>query len=64
MLDVFETEPLPSNSPLRSLPNCILSPHLAGCTDGGYAEIGERAAELVELFLNGRPLISGCVVVP
>jgi len=64
VLDVFETEPLPSNSPLRSLPNCILSPHLAGCTDGGYAEIGERAAELVELFLNGRPLISGCVVVP
>ncbi len=64
VLDVFETEPLPADSPLRSFPNCILSPHLAGCTDGGYAEIGERAAELVELFLAGRPLIANCVVVP
>ncbi len=26
-MDVFETEPLPADSPLRSLPNVLLSPH-------------------------------------
>ena len=29
-LDVFEQEPLPDNSPLRSMPSVILSPHIAG----------------------------------
>src|SRR5204863_8684644 len=27
-LDVFETEPLPADSPLRSAPNLVLTPHL------------------------------------
>jgi D-3-phosphoglycerate dehydrogenase len=33
-LDVFETEPLPKNSPLRKLNNVILTPHRAGSPDG------------------------------
>ena len=33
-LDVFETEPLPEESPLRKLDNVILSPHNAGEPDG------------------------------
>ena len=33
-LDVFETEPLPEESPLRKLNNVILSPHNAGEPDG------------------------------
>jgi D-3-phosphoglycerate dehydrogenase len=33
-LDVFETEPLPADSPLRKLDNVILSPHTAGMPDG------------------------------
>jgi D-3-phosphoglycerate dehydrogenase len=33
-LDVFETEPLPTDSLLRTLDNVILSPHTAGMPDG------------------------------
>src|SRR5437764_14354833 len=31
-LDVFETEPLPPDSPFFALPNTVLSPHSAGIT--------------------------------
>jgi len=40
--DVFESEPLPSDSPLWKLPNLILSPHLAGAT----ADYREKAAQV------------------
>ena len=33
-LDVFESEPLPTDSELRSLSNVILTPHTAGMPDG------------------------------
>lgn len=33
-LDVFETEPLPLQSPLRDMANVILTPHTAGLPDG------------------------------
>ncbi len=41
-LDVFDTEPLPGNSPLWSLDNVILSPHVSGFT----AHYDERAVDL------------------
>jgi D-3-phosphoglycerate dehydrogenase len=57
-LDVFETEPLPVGSPLRSLPNVLLSPHAAWYSPASLAALPVRAAEQVVDFLAGRPVPS------
>ena len=55
-LDVFETEPLPAGSPLRSMPNVILTPHTAGLPDGvNFHEKRCRFyAENIEKFFSGQ----------
>ena len=57
-LDVFETEPLPAASPLRSLPNVLLSPHAAWYSPASLAALPERAAQQVVEFLAGLPVLS------
>jgi phosphoglycerate dehydrogenase-like enzyme len=55
-LDVTDPEPLPANSPLHSLPNVFITPHVAA---GGYAglhRIGDRAFEAIKLALSGSPV--------
>ncbi|HEY3078814.1 MAG TPA: C-terminal binding protein [Chloroflexota bacterium] len=54
-LDVFEREPLPADSPLRRLPNVILSPHGAYYSSRALAELQERVARNVVDGLAGRP---------
>lgn len=53
-LDVFESEPLPQDSPLREAPNLLLSPHAAWYSPVALRELEERAAQQVADFLDGR----------
>lgn len=54
-LDVFEKEPLPADSPLRSCPNVILTPHAAWYSPASLADLPVLAARNIVEFLAGRP---------
>lgn len=55
-LDVFDHEPLPLDHPLRSLPNVILTPHVAGATREGYYRQGDCAVRDISNAFAGNPL--------
>lgn len=53
-LDVYEGEPLAEDSPLRSLPNVVLTPHLGASTKEAQESVGIEVAEsLVEALAGG-----------
>jgi D-3-phosphoglycerate dehydrogenase len=54
-LDVFEQEPLPPESPLRTLDNVILTPHMVGHSQELMAAIPPAAVENVLRILRGEP---------
>lgn len=56
-LDVFHTEPLPADSPLRTLPNVILSPHIAALTQETLFKQGQLVVDEIQRFLRGEPLL-------
>jgi (S)-sulfolactate dehydrogenase len=51
-LDVFETEPLPADSPLAGCPHLILTPHIAGVTRESNARVSMMIAEKVAAALE------------
>lgn len=53
-LDVFDGEPLAADSPLRSLSNTILTPHLGWPTDEMYAQFATAAADAIIDHRNGK----------
>ena len=53
-LDVFATEPLPADHPLRTAPNVVLTPHIGWKVDEVFAEWAEIAAEQLAAWLDGR----------
>lgn len=55
-LDVYNTEPLPADHPIRSLPNTVLSPHTGYVTREGIQGMYEHALENIEAFLAGDPV--------
>jgi phosphoglycerate dehydrogenase-like enzyme len=55
-LDVFTTEPLPADHPLRGAPNVVLTPHIGWKVDEVFTEWAEIAAEQLAAWLDGRLL--------
>jgi phosphoglycerate dehydrogenase-like enzyme len=53
-LDVFATEPLPADHPLRAAPNVVLTPHIGWKVEEVFAEWAEIAAEQLAAWLAGR----------
>jgi len=53
-IDVFETEPLSAESPLRTLENITLTPHLGASTEEAQERVAEDVAkQFVEFFRDG-----------
>ena len=52
-LDVFETEPLPPDSPLLKLDNAVLSDHAGWYSEESVAELKTKAAQNVLAVLKG-----------
>ena len=52
-LDVFEVEPPPAGYTLRNHPKVIVTPHVAGVTDGSLVNMGVMAAECIAACLGG-----------
>jgi len=55
-LDVTDPEPPASDSPLYRLPNCILTPHVAGAVKENTWRQGRLVADQIEAYVAGRPL--------
>ena len=52
-LDVFETEPLPDDSPLWNLPNAVVTPHMAGSSPHKDHRLADLFASNLERFVEG-----------
>lgn len=57
-LDVFETEPLPSDSPLWRMENVIITPHHAGDLDDYAERVAELFLKNLARYQAGRPLLN------
>ena len=56
VLDVFENEPLPADSPLWDCPNVIITPHSSGRLEDFMTEAIRYAANNIFAFINGLEL--------
>ncbi len=55
-LDVYDTEPLPLDHPLRQLDNVVLSPHLGYVTQENFRGSYGGVVEDIRAFLDGKPI--------
>lgn len=54
-LDVFAVEPLPADSPLRALPNVVLTPHMIGHTWEAHHSLEVATRENLARVMSGQP---------
>jgi len=57
VIDVTDPEIPPADSPLFSLPNVFLTPHVAGAVGTERLRLGLMAIEEVERFVRGEPML-------
>jgi len=53
---VFDIEPLPADSLLRTLPTLLATPHLGYVTDDNYQVYFNEAVEDIQAWLAGKPI--------
>ena len=58
ILDVTDPEPLAPDSPLYTLPNVVLTPHLAGAAGNELYRLGSWAFEELARWAAGEPFLS------
>ena len=59
VLDVFDPEPLPSDSPLWSVPNLVVTPHISADDGDSYVALTlDLVFRNLERLLEGRPLVN------
>ena len=59
VLDVFDPEPLPAGSPLWSVPNLVVTPHVSADDGDSYVPITlDLVFRNLERLLDGRPLVN------
>jgi len=56
LLDVTDPEPASADSPLRALPNVILTPHIAGARHREIALVGRVVLDELDRYRAGQPL--------
>jgi phosphoglycerate dehydrogenase-like enzyme len=55
VLDVTDPEPLPAGHPLLALPNCVVTPHLAGSQGTELGRLADLVIEEIRRFAAGQP---------
>lgn len=58
IMDVFEQEPIPPDSPLWTTPNLIITPHIAGNTTDYHAKAAEVFEENLRRYTQREPLLN------
>lgn len=55
-LDVYDSEPLPVEHPLRRLSNVVMTPHLGYVTDSTFRVFFRDTVEDIRAWLDGKPI--------